>query len=978
MKARPDHKVKIFAFFLLLLFFSGVQAQKQHSPLDDIRGIPQIIHFEKNDYQSNSQFWCMTEGEDGVLYYGNNDGLLIYNGATWQTIQLPNLSTVRGLIAASDGTIYIGAYNQIGKLNRDEYGKYHYESLNHLLRQEDRSFNDIWQIDEVNGHIVFRSFKMLIAIKGNSVTTIPAEGRFIRSGVINHRYYTADHSGIQRINFKTLEMTPLTASEVYNNEEICALLPGKTKYEILAFSKEGNSYLINLKKGTSKLHKHHLPQETSDQIFCVIKSGSEDYYIGTINNEIFVYRFDKPIEETRRISALQDKTVLNLFETKNGDVWALLNKGLECIQTSAPVTVLFNRAAIFDMAVAHNRLYLATNQGVYQSKLIENKTIYSNSDFRIVDGLEAQAWSLSDFGNNLLVGHDRGIFIITSEGVEYIEKTNGVWKVIPYPEKPGYYLACLYDGLQVIETDSNSSLKVRNRIEDFNISGRDIMPANTSNVFWVCHGYSGVYRIKIDQELKRAISMEHYTDEDGLPSTNNNNVSIWNDEIVFTTTKGIYQFNDDTKEFETHDRLNRILGNDAFIRKILQKDDKTWYINNDEMGYFNHKNETLELHEEIFLIVKGSFIKDMEMINPIGPDKVMAGTIDGLYQFDLSRHFPEAQHQTRIDHVYYRDKTDSIIFCPLSTQKGRIISLPNKTSSLIFEFSAPSFRAMQNVEYSYKLEDLDEQWSQWSTENTREYSHLIRGNYTFKVRARSRLGETSDVASYSFEIEPMWYQTKIAYLVYIISAILIIIAIIWMVRRKIQKTRHEEAERRKVVELELHQIKLEREHERIIRDKAQLEEDVIHKSKELANYTMLLVQKRDLLNELKQELNDIRENLKTEKNRNMIRQLTRRIHQNLQDEAHLKIFDANFERVHQEFFNELKTSYPDLTQKELRLCGFVKMNLTNKEIASILNISVRGVETARYRLRKHLNLEHDTNMVEFLEALAVDAHEHGE
>jgi AraC family chitin signaling transcriptional activator len=97
--------------------------------------------------------------------------------------------------------------------------------------------------------------------------------------------------------------------------------------------------------------------------------------------------------------------------------------------------------------------------------------------------------------------------------------------------------------------------------------------------------------------------------------------------------------------------------------------------------------------------------------------------------------------------------------------------------------------------------------------------------------------------------------------------------------------------------------------------------------------------------------------------------LIKRINTNLQDEEHIKVFEANFERVHYEFFNELKAYFPDLTQKELRLCAFVRMNLTNKEIASILNISVRGVETARYRLRKRLSLNHEEDMAEFLEKL---------
>ena len=67
-----------------------------------------------------------------------------------------------------------------------------------------------------------------------------------------------------------------------------------------------------------------------------------------------------------------------------------------------------------------------------------------------------------------------------------------------------------------------------------------------------------------------------------------------------------------------------------------------------------------------------------------------------------------------------------------------------------------------------------------------------------------------------------------------------------------------------------------------------------------------------------------------------------------------------------EGFKNLMNHYPDLTPGDLKLCAYLKMNLSSKEIAVLLNISTRGVEIRRYRLRKKLNLEHDKNLVEFL------------
>jgi DNA-binding CsgD family transcriptional regulator len=205
-------------------------------------------------------------------------------------------------------------------------------------------------------------------------------------------------------------------------------------------------------------------------------------------------------------------------------------------------------------------------------------------------------------------------------------------------------------------------------------------------------------------------------------------------------------------------------------------------------------------------------------------------------------------------------------------------------------------------------------------------------------------------------------------------ALLIVLFLIFAVKRKIkaekEKARIDEAERTKLLELEIQQMKLEHEKRKIERDKEILEEDVVYKSKELANYTMLLVKKKDLLNELNEDIRQIREGTTNEKVKSKLRSLQSRIKYNLSDEGYLQVFDSNFERVHHDFFRELKMAYPNLSTKELRLCAFVKMNLTNKEIASILNISVRGVETARYRMRKRLSLDHEVNMVEFLDSLS--------
>jgi hypothetical protein len=408
------------------------------------------------------------------------------------------------------------------------------------------------------------------------------------------------------------------------------------------------------------------------------------------------------------------------------------------------------------------------------------------------------------------------------------------------------------------------------------------------------------------------------------------------------------------------------------VRKILQDKNRTWFVHDNEAGYFMTADKTPVLEKDFFLQLKGTFNPSMECMLPVGDRHVLLGTNTGLYAFDLGYDAQANEVATLISGVHYMSGQDGIS-APLESSRQDMQSLANNTNTMRFEFSAPGFQDKQNIQYSHWLEGAEEIWSEWDEANFKEYSLLRPGRYVFHVKARSLLGERASETTYHFQILPAWYQTRWAIFVYIVLVTGFLGLVAWLVKRRIRKEREkaraEEREKRKVLELELERIKLSREKEQIKKDKDLLEEDVIYKSKELANYTMLLVKKRELLSVMHDELKELKETVRNDASRQIVRDLIKRININLQDEEYLKVFEANFERVHHEFFTQLKSTFPDLTQKELQLCAFVRMNLTNKEIASILNISVRGVETARYRLRKRLGMSQEEDMGHFLEKL---------
>jgi DNA-binding CsgD family transcriptional regulator len=143
-----------------------------------------------------------------------------------------------------------------------------------------------------------------------------------------------------------------------------------------------------------------------------------------------------------------------------------------------------------------------------------------------------------------------------------------------------------------------------------------------------------------------------------------------------------------------------------------------------------------------------------------------------------------------------------------------------------------------------------------------------------------------------------------------------------------------------------------------------LQNEIAHKSAQLANSTMAMVRKNEVLGEIKQELDSQKHELGARMPTKYYNRLTRLIDQEMKNESEWEAFEALYDQAHGDFFKRLKADFPGLTPSDLRLCAYLRMNLSSKEIAPLLNITVRGVEERRYRLRKRMNLGSDENLTE--------------
>ena len=488
----------------------------------------------------------------------------------------------------------------------------------------------------------------------------------------------------------------------------------------------------------------------------------------------------------------------------------------------------------------------------------------------------------------------------------------------------------------------------------------------------MAHPYRGVYKIDMNNLAYPVVKL--YTEKNGLPSYLKNHLFKVKNHIVVTTGKGVYEFNAKTDKFELSVYFSSFFG-ERNVRML--KEDTSgniWFIEDNNLGVIDFsgpKPETIYFPE-----LSGKMVADFEHIYPYNKSNVFVGADKGFYHINYEEYknnfYPI---NIAIRSVKVQGNKDSLLFDGYFAEVGEnqvqpanvISDVSSKLNSLHFEYSSPMFSAQSSVRYSYLLKGFDKEWSAWSKKTEKDYTNLPAGSYTFQVKSGNTRGIESAVCSYSFNILPPWYQTTLAIFIYTIMFIgFNYLFYIWLRKKFLkQKQKHLEEQRRLQY---LYQLELEKSEKEIVKLKNEkLEAEIEHKNKELASTAMHLVQKGELLGNIREELmRCMKKELKGEGSPDEFKKMLRILNEENRMDKDWEQFAIHFDGVQSDFLKTLKLHYPSLSAHEQKLCAYLRMNLSSKEIAQLENISVRGVEISRYRLRKKLQIPKDTNLFDFL------------
>jgi len=794
--------------FLLLLIDTPAHTQNLNIP---------ISNYDNKIYGRGyeAEVWAIACDQRNIIYAGNAGGVLEYDGTSWRFIPVREGIHITSLSVDESGQVYVGSQGEFGLLAPDESGQLYYISLSDSLAEEDRFFSTITKTMSSGNTVYFQALENLFIYQDGKIQVIYPETTFHTAFLVNDQLYVRQReTGLMKYENSSLQ--PVNDGDIFENLGIFSMLPLDEPGKILIATQEKGLYILDPDQSSNSitpLRNTHTDFLILAQIYGGLKLTGDQYAFNTLREGIIITDASGKIKNLINTEAgLQGNDVKSITLDNHNAIWCALNNGISRVDYSSPYSFYSENSGIkgsINTITRHNNiLYVGTSAGLFVSP--GNTNITHPMQFRAINSLQDQIWDLKSIDNELLIGASNGLFSL---------KNNNLNRISGYNVRSLWYSA----ETRMLYAAGNMALKA------FRKSGKWVLAEDFPEIFegliqitpnphpehseielWLGTSLDGVLRLQVYAD--GSYSIDNYYESDGL-------VAGWikpfifNDSLIFGTSEGALVFIDEETYIESlPDSLKEdpdwargmFEGKTLYQHYInrplsyLVDNQNTWAVIDNELSLIFH-DQPEQLIQQPFRMI------DMGEINYLFPDKdniLWLGTAEGLVRYDMKR-FGEMDHemQTHIRSVHISG--DSALFSgtwysssippgipaqPGSGQTDEFVpGLDFTGNDISFRFSMPFYHNESANEYSWRLVGSKQEWTEWSDRKLADYINMREGSYEFQVRARNIYGNESPVSSYKLNISPPWYRTRIAYILYIILAVVVIIIAVRMGQYRLRK-----------------------------------------------------------------------------------------------------------------------------------------------------------------------------------------------
>ncbi|KAF0129742.1 MAG: YYY domain-containing protein [Bacteroidetes bacterium] len=917
-----------------------------------------VFHHQSTSYKGGSQNWEICKDEKGRVFVATSNGLLMLDGAQPRMLEMKDKTIIRSVKSIGD-RVYIGSFQEFGFWQEVQNGEWEYTSLIPLVDKSRFQNDEIWKIVEADGMVYFQSFGNIFKYDQKNVEPLDLPGPVLFLLKSGGRIFTQAINGAlyELINNK---LHLIEGSDFFATTEVKSMFKLSNGRFVIGTASMGLYLFDGLNFTAWDVPSNHLLKEYK------INGGTmlgDKIILGTILKGIFVLdQQGELLQHLNSSNGLQNNTVLSLYADKDLNLWVGLDKGFDFIWFHSPVEKNNEpeMGSSYTAALYKGKLYVGTNQGVFYFET------NSRGDFikrEFVQGTQGQVWFLKVLNNQLYCGLNNGTYIIDEQKLRKVSSINGGYNLKPFRVgEEELMLQSTYNEIVVFKKVDDIWTFARS-LNGFIAPARFLEVDHMGNMI-LGHSIKGLYLLKADPLFETVVENKLLGFEEGL-SFQTNRVFKVDNRIVVPSGEQLFEWDAVSCKFSPWDTLNKQLGSFACAETIIPIGLNTyWFIKKDEIGMFEIRFDKARL---IYRIIPEMFdlqLVDLnESIVDITNNKQLICLEDGFGILDLTK-------MTQLNTVSNPPEMKQILFSQASGNKKLAFNtllkhkpqLSNGYNNATLSFSMTEMTG-RLAYYQYYLEGLENSWSKWNTSTKITYTRLPPGNYTFNVRGLTSVGMPTETTSVTFKIRPPWYLSWYAYAGYVILTIAFFL-LLWHSYRRRQWLRQEKALKEENELMKSKSSQAEAELFKLSNDK--LHTEITMKNMELAKNTMAMIKKNELLIEIRKELNQQKEELGSRLPTKYYSKISKLIETSINSEHDWEMFEYLFDQAHENFFKRLKQAYPELTPSDFRLCAYLRMNLTSKEIAPLLNITIRGIEEKRYRLRKKINLQPDQNLTEFI------------
>lgn len=778
----------LWCFILLLLLSSAAIASEN--------GLPLLKNYKPKEYNAGTQNWAVVQDHRGILYVGNNVGVLEYDGVQWQTIQTLNQSVVRSLAVGADGRIFVGAKGDLGYIDPAKGAVF--VSWTERIPQQYRDFSDIRQTFVTKEGVVFVSRRDVFLINEHQVHTWQSDSHFRKAFQVGEKILIVDMK-LGLLELTQGELQPITDATTLSGKNIF-VVEAWNEDTLLLGCRHSGFFLLNA-QGLQPF-----PTEIDDRLKQALLYNSKklrngSLAIATVRDGVFILNQQGQLLNHLNISSgLLNDNVRAMYEDPQQGLWLALDHGLARVEASSAISLYNHVTGLTGNVHALHRhqqqLFAGTSQGLFRLE----KTNGQQSAFSQLEQLKIQTWDLASIDNELLIANNKGVYRLLEEQAQLLLATNVASKVLLHSKiLPEKVWVGLQNGLTSIAKSATGW------------QGQALVQGITGNInslvetqdgeLWIGTLAHGVYRLQLlatesDTQTSAPI-ITHFGEAQGLPSDNRNSVSVLDGRLLISTVRGLFRFDPSSQRFYPDKAYQSLFVDQPWVRSpSLDSQGRLWMLT-----WSNQTGERqagaavpMAMVDPLAEPAKTEHVTANPPLSlqwttaPLYPladtpldeilieqgDVIWFGGAEGVFRFAAAKTQVKKATQQQFPPLIRRVLHQGI---PLTNQASQPLQLSARQNSLRMEYTVPRFGHLDTMLFRVRLQGFESAWSRWSNETYRDYTNLPAGHYQFEVQYKNALGEISSAAPYQLHIVSPWYLRWWAIVSYLLLVVLIVLSV---------------------------------------------------------------------------------------------------------------------------------------------------------------------------------------------------------